>query len=305
MASDTTSDQHEEDGALDAVRRAAQRTALLNHRLLNQIGATSNLLAPLQTQIGSVLAEHQRRMHEAVEPMCTVMGRINEQLAAVRSVFQTHGTLLANWKERWPPLFTGVGDAIRQLPGHVKDGLIALAEAGWYLDPHMPFPTITKFRNELANRPMEEIQSGLAIYFRHHLDRIEAELTARHPARAKLICSAFAAHRTGNYDASIPLLFAQVDGICDDITNSHLFRKGLAGYASKTEMKAFERAYFEPLLQPIPVKFGEGRRGAGFTELNRHAVMHGEALDYGTEENGLKAISLLNYVSYVLSDDET
>jgi hypothetical protein len=289
VAADPIYDQQEEDEALGAMRRAAQRTALLNallnHRLLDQIGATSKLLAPLHTQIGSVLAEHQRRMHEASEPMRTVMAQINEQLASVRSAFQTHGTLLANWKERWPPLFTG--------------------EAGWYLDPHMPFPSITKFRNELASRPMEEIQSGLAAYFRRHIDRIEVELTARHSARSRLIRSAFAAHRAGNYDASIPLLFAQVDGICDDITNSHLFRKGLAGYASKTDMKDFERAYFEPLLQQIPVKFGEGRRGEGFTHLNRHAVMHGESLDYGTEENGLKAISLLNYVSYVLSDDET
>jgi hypothetical protein len=32
--------------------------------------------------------------------------------------------------------------------------------------------------------------------------------------------------------------------------------------------------------------------------------LHGEDLDYGNRKNGLKAISLLNYVAHVVSDAE-
>jgi len=39
--------------------------------------------------------------------------------------------------------------------------------------------------------------------------------------------------------------------------------------------------------------------------LYRHAVLHGESVDYGTEINSLKAISLLQYVSGVLARDAT
>ena len=42
----------------------------------------------------------------------------------------------------------------------------------------------------------------------------------------------------------------------------------------------------------------------GFSELNRHQVLHGEVTEYGTEQNSLKAISLLNYCAFVLPEPE-
>ena len=55
----------------------------------------------------------------------------------------------------------------------------------------------------------------------------------------------------------------------------------------------------------IPGFFDEGARDAYVAKfkpeelgaLNRHAVMHGESLDYDTRENSLKALSLLNYLA--------
>ena len=44
------------------------------------------------------------------------------------------------------------------------------------------------------------------------------------------------------------------------------------------------------------------RTGRLVAELNRHQVLHGEVVDYGTEENSLKAISLLNYCATVLPE---
>ena len=43
----------------------------------------------------------------------------------------------------------------------------------------------------------------------------------------------------------------------------------------------------------------------GWSHLNRHRVLHGEVTDYGTEENSLKAISLLNYCALVLPEQRT
>ena len=38
----------------------------------------------------------------------------------------------------------------------------------------------------------------------------------------------------------------------------------------------------------------EKERDSSFDALNRHQVLHGEAVDYAKEENSLKAISLLD-----------
>ena len=38
-----------------------------------------------------------------------------------------------------------------------------------------------------------------------------------------------------------------------------------------------------------------------FHEVYRHQVMHGESVDYDTEENSLKAVSLLSWLAVVLN----
>ena len=60
-------------------------------------------------------------------------------------------------------------------------------------------------------------------------------------------------------------------------------------------------ALLSPLAETLPIGASEYERPTGFDELNRHMVLHGESLDYGTKINSLKAISLINYVAHVLT----
>lgn len=57
----------------------------------------------------------------------------------------------------------------------------------------------------------------------------------------------------------------------------------------------------------MPVSYSQGKRkrNANFSELNRHMVMHGDSVDYGTKKNSLKAISLLYYVAKALEYTES
>ena len=55
----------------------------------------------------------------------------------------------------------------------------------------------------------------------------------------------------------------------------------------------------------VPLRSPEFRRGESFTGLNRHSVFHGESVDYDTERNSLKSVSLLAYLHWMprLLDD--
>lgn len=197
--------------------------------------------------------------------------------------------------------FEKYAEQIRSLPKRVKENLLALAEAGWYLDAEMPMADLIHFKEELASSDPEEVNAALASYFRDALDRIEATLTKEHSDRIELLRDAFAAHREKKYNLSIPLLFAQADGVCLDLTGYPLFANGgLTKYVRRIDPETLERAYLEPLLSQGPIVESAGRRADRPSRLNRHAVMHGESTAYGTEENGLKAISFLNFVSHVL-----
>ncbi|RDD80115.1 hypothetical protein DVJ77_18395 [Dyella tabacisoli] len=57
------------------------------------------------------------------------------------------------------------------------------------------------------------------------------------------------------------------------------------------------KAFLAPFEEEMLVAVSQKSRPQGFVGLNRHTVLHGESVDYGTKENGLRAISLLNYVS--------
>ena len=75
-------------------------------------------------------------------------------------------------------------------------------------------------------------------------------------------------------------------------------------YVDTISADTLKLALLAPLSQPLPISASQYERDESFNELNRHQVMHGEVVNYGTEINSLKSISLLNYVVQVLDDDD-
>ncbi len=264
-----------------AIQAAIKQCAALTETYQRQLQELMPAYEQIQRDFLEPMRKLQQQAAQLIEPIEVQTRQFSRQLAPALSEFTR---------------------SVDEFPARARAGLLAMAEAGWYLDPEMPAIAIQGIKKELESRPSSK--AGIAVYFRRNLDRIESDLVRRHPHRAHLFRSALVAHRQGSYDLSIPALLAQADGVCRDLTGSQLFRQGLHRYANGAKLEVIERAYLAPLLQQIPVIYPEGRRAKEFQELNRHAVMHGEVLDFGTEENGLKSLSLLNYVSYVLSGED-
>lgn len=245
--------------------------------------------------VGSALSETARLVRasqsfigDAVRDHLDMVGRVQRDLNKTWEAARA----LQPWR---------YAEQIRTLPKRVKKNLVAMAEAGWYLDSEMPISDLIHFEDELAESDPEQISAGRADYFEGALDRIEETLSDRHPNRAHLIRDSFEAHRAGKFNTSIPLLLTQADGICFDLTGFQLFTgRGLVKLVKRVDPDTIERAYLEPLLRLGPISEGARQRQRRPASLNRHAVLHGECTDFGTKENGLKAISFLNFVSFVL-----
>ena len=131
------------------------------------------------------------------------------------------------------------------------------------------------------------------------------ELCAKFPSRARIFTLAWQAHQRAEYELSVPICLAQADGICRDLTSYQLFRKRqglpqIASYVASLPADRFTTALLEPLTVVLPISASADQRSRDSKELNRHSVLHGESVDYGTEINSLKSISLLQYVSSVL-----
>jgi uncharacterized protein Yka (UPF0111/DUF47 family) len=206
------------------------------------------------------------------------------------------------------PAFEELQRSFRELPQKTQEALMLLGTHGWYLDLEMPIPSLWKLKRALEEGSVQDVEEALVQYFEERLDKIEASIVGRFPNREKVIRAAFSAHRRCEYELSIPVFLSQTDGICKEVVNEHFFIKHdkkprTAIYVEQIAADTYRAALLSPLAHSLPIGASERERGPGFTELNRHMVLHGESLDYGTKTNSLKAISLINYVAHVLKSD--
>ena len=198
-----------------------------------------------------------------------------------------------------------------RMPPKLQAALILLGKHGWYLDVDMSLPDIWRFEKTLLNDRIDEAGEMLCAHYESRLDDIEKMVSEKCPTRANILASAFKAHRQGDFNLSIPVFFTQIDGVCKELCDRYFFMKErgtgrpqTASYVEEGDRKDFMLAVLSPLTASLPVAMSEKERGADSSELNRHKVMHGESLDYGTRANGLKVISLLNYVAGVLREPQ-
>ncbi len=182
-----------------------------------------------------------------------------------------------------------------------------LVERGWYPDPWMA-PIQLALLSSYRDSEPEAIEEIMQKVFRERLDSIEAKLVVEYPQRTLILQEAFDAHRESNYNLSVPVLLAQADGIWHDRIALNLFSggtkkaiKALAKRVKDANSLEFVRALITP---DWPLVLSKKDRPDDFSGLNRHLVMHGEATDYGTEENSLRAVAFLNYCAFVLAGSE-
>ena len=183
--------------------------------------------------------------------------------------------------------------------------LVTLATFGWYCDPEIPTSATAGFARALAQRDDGEVAEEIAAHFRGRIGEIETDICRRYPLRQLILRDAFDAHRTRKYNLSIPVLLAQADGIWWDRFGRHFFSRHRAGSMRSANLDQLQSWIFEVYYRVFdsssPLWMSKSERRSNFRHLNRHQVMHGEIMDYGTEYNSLKAISFLAYLSWVLN----
>lgn len=210
--------------------------------------------------------------------------------------------------EQWIDAIEEFRKAQVDQPPIIQEAVTLLAEHGWYLDTDMTFSQLIFLRDQLNDTQLDNtvIYEALIQYFENKLQEIEKLVGENFPNRKKIIDDAFNAHRRQEYNLSIPVLLAQIDGICKEITGHYYFIRVKGGKKPQTahyvdkEFIPSTKALLNPLADISTINKSQQERYKGFDGLNRHQVLHGESLDYGTKENSLKIISLLNYVVQVL-----
>ncbi len=168
---------------------------------------------------------------------------------------------------------------------------------GWFIDMGFPGRSAPEVADLYENGQSERADSLLTDYYHERANSIAEELTAYYPKRATILRKAFTMHHEREYDLSVPLFLIQADGICIDAFRREFFRIKKGALAARRSVDGADvdwiwDAVAEPFRIALPI--ATHSRGAKF--LNRHRILHGQDLAYGTEINSLKAISLLAFL---------
>lgn len=177
----------------------------------------------------------------------------------------------------------------------------SMVEVGWFPNP-LTF-TVSGIKDIDI-----DIDDMMISHLDRDLDMIERDMLKMCPSREHILQEIFELHRQKRFIASIPLIFAQADGICGEEFGFFFKDAGKAGRKILRKKKSGEiKTDFMTELMLIPftkdkkekLNIRVGSETASKAKgANRHAVLHGnkDFLDYGTELNGYKALSFLVFI---------
>jgi hypothetical protein len=196
--------------------------------------------------------------------------------------------------------FTEVSTAFQKFPGEIRPAILSLANLGWFPSGEMGFSEIHAFRALCDSGDKSAVDTAMIEWLDGELGHIQTRASNRFPNRSHILASAFRAHDVGQYELSVPVLMAQVEGMCLEVIGTKLFstKNGVPATRAATD-KFSQMALSDVLLLPFRELNGftasEAARHQWPDTPNRHEVLHGIATDYGTRENSFKTISLVEY----------
>ncbi|MEQ8416007.1 MAG: hypothetical protein RIB71_16120 [Imperialibacter sp.] len=195
-----------------------------------------------------------------------------------------------------------IGEEFQKTP----KSIITLAETGWYLPADFHFPTINEIKRLVDNGEIEKADKEMVSIIDEQTNDIRNGLIEKYPHRGDAIRAGIRAHETAEYYLSVPLFFAQTEGICKEVTGHRFFKMKKGNPETLQWADTYQKdTVISMLLEPLRIA-GETRRVQETNKpsgLNRHDVLHGDSYDYGQDKvNSYKALSLLNYVGLTLEE---
>lgn len=246
---------------------------------------------------------NDRDLEQAVWERTDADGELRMQMAGFDALRRV--PILGKWLLRRsglePDEVEGMLRQPERLVSQAAESIATFAPLGWAYSGLAPTQTYDDALNVLrsggttdeAEEVLVEGWDGSLKHFIMRVHGLAAGNDAMRPIvqrRAVLITKALDHHENGAYEASVPILFSQIDGICLDLTGKYFFKD------PKREPLADKEtvAGLPENLEVVRDWYSRPQRSSGATgESRRHGVMHGRELRYDTKRNSVKAFVLL------------
>jgi hypothetical protein len=187
---------------------------------------------------------------------------------------------------------------------------------GWYVSPNifreLDIEEYSYTIDSLNLKKEIEISNLLSSNFERNKILIFDEIIEFLPNRKDIVSEIYKAYESEYYFACINLCYAQTDGISNEFFNygffdtedkelkikSYVFNQSLSSYiASQLKQDRNE------ITRYVKKEVDDKSFDAG--SYNRHLVLHGHSLRYGTKLNAVRAVLLLDFVCFLAKENFT
>jgi len=199
------------------------------------------------------------------------------------------------------PKVNHVIERMNAFPEVVREGSIALAKLGWFYDLQFYSSDFWGILDWVREDNIAEVDAFFITHYEQSTTGLQKRLLVAYPDRAEPLRQAFLAESQGLHFVSIPVLLAQADGIAVDIVGGKLFksvkkRPQAAGRIDEMALEEFYQKYLAALMQNGGFNASQENMHEFPHAPNRHEIMHGRDIIYGTRQNYLKTLSLLAFI---------
>lgn len=184
----------------------------------------------------------------------------------------------------------------------LPDAIVLMGNAGWPLDYDVTPVEAVNLADMLEEGRQIEVDEHMSAVYQDGIDDIFATFAKRHPSRQHIFAEIIKCYEQEIYHAGISCVMSQIDGICNDFTSNDFFRSSHQTPNVTQHLMKQSGNKGNWLLGPIAKVPPVGRSVSDKKEgdLNRHAIMHGIDISYGSKINFFKSVAWLKYLSDVV-----
>ncbi len=232
-----------------------------------------------------------KMLHEALQPLLT---------NAVKD----------DQRSSWQQVFENINDNIAKLECE-KQALIILANNNWYLESRL-LSHAELLVSKIEAGDINFVDEYLIGLYRNMFNKDMFWMGEENfPDRKTIFDEIIFCVSNKKFHSAITMILTQIDGICNDIAENEFFIKSKKdGYIPNVSVAIkkpflFELShFFAPMMQSTSIAAREKDMGDS-NQLNRHKIIHGKSLGFGTETNFYKCFSLFAYLLEVLGSYQT
>jgi hypothetical protein len=189
-----------------------------------------------------------------------------------------------------------------------------LVPRGWYVSPTVLRELkLGEVHDFTKNDNIENFESYIFYQINLKVAEILNDLISIYPERAEIFSEMKYLYKNKCYYSFINLCYSQVDGICNNKWGQGFFNIDKRNNFILTLPSKFD---FDPFSvgDIIGKQLNEPRNEfttksstfdsvSKLSSFNRHLVMHGHSVSYGTKENAIRALLLLEFIKWLERED--